>query len=149
MNEFYFVRGLSDFSLRPLVIITSVDVVGEEPCRVIRENVISNMVDGGFGVVLEVNEHENKEMVLHDGLDEIPSQSLNRYEEEKKVEEDAIGITDRFESGGPSLVVATTVQSRKGSMAGTCFGFCVWVCHVIQFGTPRYSDKLLILIDFY
>lgn len=47
-----FVSALWGFIIRPLVIVTSADVVGEESCQVIRENVFLDVVGGGFGDVL-------------------------------------------------------------------------------------------------
>lgn len=93
--------------------------------------------------MLGVKQLEKEETVLDNGLVEILSQSLDMFEE-KKVEENTIDITDMFESGGTNLVVETRFQSGKGSVAETCYGFCVGVSHVIRFGKPRYRDKLLI-----
>ena len=53
-----------------------------------------------------VDQHEREEDFSNDGLDEILSQSL---EEVKNSVEDAIDITDMFEFGGPSLVMARCV----------------------------------------
>ena len=56
-----------------------------------------------------MDKHERKEDFSNDGLDEILSQSLDMFEEVKNSVEDAIDITDMFEFGGPSLVMARCV----------------------------------------
>ena len=53
-----------------------------------------------------VDKHEREEAFSNDGLDEILSQSLDMFEEVKNSVEDAIDITDMFEFGGPSLLMA-------------------------------------------
>ena len=54
-----------------------------------------------------VDKHECKEAFSNDGLDEILSQSRDMFE-------DAIDITDMFEFGGPSLVMARRFAAKKG-----------------------------------
>ena len=61
-----------------------------------------------------VDQCEKEEVLLDDGLDEILSQSLDMFEQ-KSVEDDAIDITDMFEFGGPSLVMARRFQTPKGN----------------------------------
>ena len=58
--------------------------------------------------------------VVDDDLDEVLSQavdeheSLDMFEEVKNSVEDAIDITDLFEFGGPSLVMARRFPTKKG-----------------------------------
>ena len=54
-----------------------------------------------------VDKHKCKEAFSNDGLDEILSQSRDMFE-------DAIDITDMFEFGGPSLVMARRFAAKKG-----------------------------------
>ena len=61
-----------------------------------------------------VDKHEREEAFCNDGLDEILSQSLDMFEEVKNSVEDAIDITDMFEFGGPSLVMARRFPTKKG-----------------------------------
>ena len=61
-----------------------------------------------------VDKHEREEAFSNDGLDEILSQSLDMFEEVKNSVEDAIDITDMFEFGGPSLVMARRFATKKG-----------------------------------
>ena len=61
-----------------------------------------------------VEKHEREEAFSNDGLDEILSQSLDMFEEVKNSVEDAIDITDMFEFGGPSLVMAWRFATKKG-----------------------------------
>ena len=61
-----------------------------------------------------VDKHEREETFSNDGLDEILSQSLDMFEEVKNSVEDAIDITDMFEFGGPSLVMARRFATKKG-----------------------------------
>ena len=61
-----------------------------------------------------VDKHEREEAFSNDGLDEILSQSLDMFEEVKNCVEDAIDITDMFEFGGPSLVMARRFAAKKG-----------------------------------
>ena len=61
-----------------------------------------------------VDKHEREEAFSNDGLDEILSQSLDMFEEIKNRVEDAIDITDMFEFGGPSLVMARRFATKKG-----------------------------------
>ena len=58
-----------------------------------------------------VDKHEREEAFSNDGLDEILSQSLDMFEEVKNSVEDAIDITDMFEFGGPSLVMAHSLRA--------------------------------------
>ena len=58
--------------------------------------------------------HEREEAFSNDGLDEILSQSLDMFEEVKNSVEDAIDITDMFEFGGLSLVMARRFATKKG-----------------------------------
>jgi len=50
----------------------------------------------------------------HEHEDEILSQSLDMFEEVKNSVEDAIDITDMFEFGGPTLVMARRFPAKKG-----------------------------------
>ena len=61
-----------------------------------------------------VDKQEREEALSNDGLDEILSQSLDIFEEVKNSVEDAIDITDMFEFGGPSLVMARRFATKKG-----------------------------------
>ena len=61
-----------------------------------------------------VDKHECEEAFSNDGLDEILSQSHDMFEEVKNSVEDAIDITDMFEFGGPSLVMALRFAAKKG-----------------------------------
>ena len=61
-----------------------------------------------------VDKHEREEAFSKDGLDEVLSQSLDMFEEVKNGVEDAIDITDMFEFGGPSLVMARRFATKKG-----------------------------------
>ena len=61
-----------------------------------------------------VDKHEREEAFSNDGLDEILSQSLDMFEEVKNSVEDAIDITDMFDFGGPSLVMARRFATKKG-----------------------------------
>ena len=61
-----------------------------------------------------VDKHEREEAFSNDGLDEILSQSLDMFEEVKNSVEDAIDISDMFEFGGPSLVMARRFATKKG-----------------------------------
>ena len=61
-----------------------------------------------------VDKHEREEAFSNDGLDEILSHSLDVFEEVKNSVEDAIDITDMFEFGGPSLVMARRFPTKKG-----------------------------------
>ena len=73
------------------------------------------VVDDDLDEVLSqaVDKHEREEAFCNDGLDEILSQSLDMFEEVKNSVEDAIDITDMFEFGGPSLVMAQLKKVRK------------------------------------
>ena len=55
-----------------------------------------------------------EEVDLDDGLDGILSRSLDIFEQ-KSLDDDAIDITDMFESGGPSLVMARRLRTAKGN----------------------------------
>lgn len=74
------------------------------------------VVDDDLDEVLSqaVDKHEREEAFCNDGLDEILSQSLDMFEEVKNSVEDAIDITDMFEFGGPSLVMARRFPTKKG-----------------------------------
>ena len=61
-----------------------------------------------------VDKHEREEAFSNDRLDEILSQSFDMFEEVKNSVEDAIDITDMFEFGGPSLVMARRFATKKG-----------------------------------
>ena len=56
--------------------------------------------------------------------DEILSQSLDVVEEVKNSVEDAIDITDMFEFGGPSLVMARRFATKKGEEIYIFVHFC-------------------------
>ena len=73
------------------------------------------VVDDDLDEVLSqvVDKHEREE-ASNDGLDEILSQSLDMFEEVKNSVEDAIDITDMFEFGGRSLVMARRFPTKKG-----------------------------------
>ena len=60
-----------------------------------------------------VDKHEREEALSNDELDEILSQSLDLFDKVKNSVEDAIEITDVFEFGGPSLVVARRFAIKK------------------------------------
>jgi len=60
-----------------------------------------------------VDKYEGEEAFCNDGLDEILSQSLDMFEVKNSVE-DAIDITDMFEFGVPSLVMARRFPTKKG-----------------------------------
>ena len=64
------------------------------------------------------------EAFCNDGLDEILSQSLDMFEEVKNSVEDAIDITDMFEFGGPSLVMARKFPTKKGEETYILTIFC-------------------------
>ena len=67
------------------------------------------VVDDDLDEVLSqaADKHEREEAFCNDGLDEI-------LEEVKNSVEDAIDITDMFEFGGPSLVMARRFPTKKG-----------------------------------
>ena len=64
------------------------------------------------------------------------------FEEVKNSVEDAIDITDMFEFGGPSLVMARRFPTKKGEETpggGTWVNFC-WVCAAgLSRPLPQYS----------
>ena len=60
-----------------------------------------------------VDKHEREEAPSNDELDEILSQSFDLFDKVKNSVEDAIDITDMFEFGGPSLVVARRLAIKK------------------------------------
>ena len=68
-----------------------------------------------------VEKHEHEEAFSNDKLDEILSQSLDMFEEVKNSVEDAIDITDMFEFGGPSLVMAWRLAIMFYFLANTCY----------------------------
>ncbi|XP_068741649.1 uncharacterized protein [Montipora capricornis] len=73
-----------------------------------------------------VDRHEREEAFPNNGLDEILSQSLDMFEEVKNSVQDAIDITDMFEFGGPSLVMARRFATKKE------FLLCYWVHNFLQ-----------------
>ena len=77
---------------------------------------LCDMMDDGLDDLLSqaVDRCEEEEVDLDDGLDGILSQSLDIFEQ-KSLDDDAIGITDMFESGGPSLVMARRFRTAKGN----------------------------------
>ena len=75
------------------------------------------MMDDGLDDLLSqaVDRCVKEEVDLDDGLDGILSQSLDIFEQ-KSLDDDAIDITDMFESGGPSLqVMARRFRIVKGN----------------------------------
>ena len=86
------------------------------------------VVDDDLDEVLSqaVDKHEREEAFSNDGLDEILSQSLDMFERVKNSVEDldAIDITDMFEFGGPSLVMARTFPTKKGEETYIFDHFC-------------------------
>ena len=60
-----------------------------------------------------VDKHEREEAPSNDELDEILSQSLDMFDKVKNSVEDATDITDMFEFGRPSLVVARRFAIKK------------------------------------
>ena len=77
---------------------------------------LCGMMDDGLDDLLSqaVGQCEKEEVDLDDGLDGILSQSLDIFEQ-KSLDDDAIDITDMFESVGPSLVMARRFRTAKGN----------------------------------
>ena len=77
---------------------------------------LCDMMDDGLDDLLSqaVDRCEKEEVDLDNGLDGILSQSLDIFEQ-KCLDDDAIDITDMFESGGPSLVMARRFRTAKGN----------------------------------
>ena len=77
---------------------------------------LCDMMDDGLDDSLSqaVDRCKKEEVDLDDGLDGILSQSLDIFEQ-KSLDDDAIDITDMFESGGPSLVMAGRFRTAKGN----------------------------------
>ena len=73
------------------------------------------MDDGLDDLLSQAVDRCEKEVDLDcDGLDGILSQSLDIFEQ-KSLDDDAIDITDMFESGDPSLVMARRFRTAKGN----------------------------------
>ena len=89
-----------------------------------------------------VDKHEREEAFSNDGLDEILSQSLDMSEEVKNSVEDAIDITDMFEFGGPSLVMARRFATKKGE-EGYCTNHSLRATAVSRLFQNDVDDKLI------
>ena len=72
------------------------------------------VIDDLDEVLSQAMDKHEREAFSNDGLDEILSQSLDMFEEVKNSVEDAIDVTDMFEFGGPSLVMARRFATKKG-----------------------------------
>ena len=69
-------------------------------------------------------------------------QSLDMFEEVKNSVEDAIDITDMFEFGGPSLVMARRFATKKGE-EGYCTNHSLRATAVSRLFQNDVDDKLI------